>query len=297
MFEYGAFAKRDGVETVLPSSAITTQRNPAGSWSWSAYAEITSGESFEFVLTGIQVLVIGNPKGSAVITHVLNQLEIATGAAGAEVTIEAAGLGWIGFIVTADSNLVSTSTSFPISPKVIPASTRLSVRATQNVAITGSGGSATEMYFTLVGYTQKLPKLYPIYSNSSRLKGLYNGISKVAPVASSTSVTADSPAGTYGAWVQFIAAADSDLLIWGVAAIKQFGASASSVIFQIGTGAAGLEIVRGAIPIPRRSAVGSGWSQTNIPIFVKTGERVALRATGGVDHVMDVNLYYEELPA
>lgn len=95
----------------------------------------------------------------------------------------------------------------------------------------------------------------------------------------------------YGSYAQYIASAAYDLLLLGFSANYDVNTQ-----IEVGIGAGGSEVGIGEFIVPNGSAASDSASYFPIPIFVYSGERVAVRgATSGGAKSQVAYLYYYEL--
>mgnify|MGYP001567828297 CR=1 FL=1 len=80
---------------------------------------------------------------------------------------------------------------------------------------------------------------------------------------------------TYGAWLQVVAAAPNDMLVSSVSNASSLGNQGTvGTAYQIGIGAAGAEVACGTFLAARNQ----GTINCQPPVWVKSGERLAIRA-------------------
>ena len=293
---YPYWAKRDGVPGIIvPQNAAAPAGTPGLSYAWGAWAPITAGLAFPFVLSGAFIHPgIVCLAGTAFLQHD-TQWEIGQGAAGAEVPIAS------GQVVRAFANpspntlniAINHSYTWRCDPRIIPAGTRLAIRWTQSSAV---GLLSTSSY--LFGYDARA--FNPIAGNIDLRRWLSGhrlspGTMVVPLAAGGTAVTAGGGAWVFGAWVPMMTAA-RDMLVTGVS--NEGGALSRYIQGEIALGAPGAEVSEEAFAFPGRLVT---WNQVGTielyrPVFVKAGEAVSLRHKGHVGGtVIDFWLHYREL--
>jgi hypothetical protein len=293
MIEADGFAKRDGpLEVAYPRNANCSIVTSAGAaWAWPAHmTQIVASTSEGFVphelnlCVGFTALVSGAQ-------HIWLEYELGVGAADAEVVIARYTEPLMNGMIlpgAGTQNLAAFGRTVPIGPKEIPAGSRLAHRircslidtaviVSAGVYVTGYAGGGVPLTYTPYRLRPWLAGVHRATSDISRLGNTY------------TTVTPASFAGgVYGNWVEDTAVAPSDLIIGGVAYwLDGDLANQASMYLQIGTGAAPDEVPRRVVHCAELGAYKHlGIQQMRYPVFVKKGERVALRGMGGlgVDH-------------
>lgn len=284
--------KRDVVEVCYPNNDNGTGTTPGLSWAWSAWNQITASLASDLILTAIAVYKLISATGSPVTG--LIQIQIGTGAAGAETTVAEFTTG-IGYT---SSNTVETKSMFIgevlfCNPIRIDAGTRVAVRSSTSSAAAGIGCNVKLYGYPVSSFGQiHRPESVPSLTVTEKAGG-----SVVQPNAAVTTVATGTPLWTYGAWVQVIASAACELVVTGVAT----GGTTVSGGFdlEIGTGAAGSEISRSLVPVVGRTFLpGPGWGFWRVarPLYIKPGEAVSVRARGRpVTTNYDICLQTEEI--
>lgn len=289
------WALREYLPTMIPNNAApVTVTSGAVAWGWSAYSQITAGFASAFTPVAVHALV----KFTDLITNAyapLAEFEIATGAAGAEVpyatfhTACVSGMSNPGASTTAFTSIGET---WPIGPTAIPANTRIACRIRSSVA-SASGTVAIGAY--LAGFVGgDVPPGYRAYDIDPHWRGIHAGVSKVAPGGASVAITPGA-AYAYGSWVQLLASAPKDLLVWAVIRGDDATMLPANMYLEVGTGAAASEVSRGRLAFPISTFAAVGLQRFLRPIFVENGERVAARAAGSAATITDIALLYEEV--
>lgn len=289
-------AKRDIIETVIPNMAVATPRTAGVSGAWSAYTAAITAAALAtlcpggFILCGMYVFDYFQVANAAIGTQfALVSIQVATGAAGAEVPIaEGHGVLAIAPGATAtDAIAIATGSTVFFEPQFIPASTRLAVRATN------SSGQAVYLGVYLFGYDARyfgspLKEVKELQYIRGLLAPTVGSVSY--PSGAMTNVTGNASAWVYGAATQFIASAATDLLIVGMASVTTTGKSAQA---QIGIGAAGSEQWMSKVGLPVWSVAPGPVADSYLPrpLYVKQGEAVSVRvACNGVNIVIPIAL-------
>ncbi len=125
---------------------------------------------------------------------------------------------------------------------------------------------------------------------------------QIATTASTkTTAAASTTADTYGSWVQLVAVngITTDFIIVAVEAASTAG-SIEQAVMDIGTGAAGSEVVVASVGITFQSnaSLMSHFFAIPIPVKVLANTRVAIRAksSGTAGNSFGVRIYYYQLP-
>ena len=292
---FDGWAKRDGVlENFLPRNASAGVVNTAGvAWTWSAYGQIVASEATPFVPHGVHLLVRGQMLLGGVLVGVNLEYEIATGAAGSEQAFFRYVDALAGNINVAGIASLAFGRTVPCGPTVIPAGTRLSHRVRVSAPATDF---KVFVGVYLTGYDGgAVPAAYRPYSYRAHLAGVHGAQTRSAPVGSTLQPVSASPYGTYGAWLQILASAPADLLVWGAARQYEL-VSLQHCLMELGTGAAGSEVPRARLAFPSHSLSNVGLQELLRPLFVKKGERLAVRlsdASGGT--LGEFQFFYEEV--
>lgn len=287
---------REFLPTMIPNNATAAVVNSpaAAAWTWSAYSQITAGYASAFTPVALHMTGQFNDLVTAAVS-LLVEYEVATGAAGAEVPYATyhhclnMGMSNPGASTTAFGIFGET---FPMGPTPIPASTRIAHRIRiSNVNTNGTVG----LSIYLAGFVGgDVPVGYRPYDVDPHWRGIHSAVSRVAPGGSMLAVTPGA-AWAYGSWVQAIASAAKDLLVTGVIRGDDTTILGAHMYAEVGTGAAASEVSRGRVGFPVRTYGAVGLQRFLRPIFVKNGERVALRAAGSAATVTDMALLYEEV--
>ena len=288
-------AKRDIIETLIPNMAAPTARQAGVSGAWSAYTAAITAAALAtlcpggFILCGMYLFDYFQVANAAVGTQfALLSVQVATGAIGAEVPI-AEGHGALAIAPGAtatDAVAIATGSTVFFEPQFIPASTRLAVRATN------SSTQAVYLGIYLFGYDARyfgspLKEVKELRYIRGLLAPTVGTVSY--PSGAQTNVTSGAM-WVYGAPVQFIAAAATDLLIVGAASVTSTGKAAQA---QIGVGAAGSEQWMSKLGLPVWSVALGPVADSYLPrpLYVKQGEAVSVQvAANGVNIVIPIAL-------
>jgi hypothetical protein len=266
--------KRDIIEEIVPNLASATPLITGAAGAWGAWEEITAGLAFPFILCGLYVMEYFNLAAAGTAGALIN-IQIGTGAGGAEV-VRSESHGNIVLALGKIGTYGLTGRTHFVEPVVIPAGTRIAVRGSCTSAI--AAGASVYLF----GYDARyfgLPLSY--LGNAARyIRGLESKIqgAQTWPSPGGTAVASGAaPVWTWGAWVQFIAAAANPIIITGIAAYELTAAN-PSMQAQIGIGAPGAEIAMSKAGIANRLGFFPfGDSYLPRPLFVKTGESVSVR--------------------
>jgi len=225
--------------------------------------------------------------GFAAITTGLKQIwmeyELAIGAAGSEVVIARYTDAYMNFMIApgpATQNLAAFGRSVPIGPTEIPAGSRLSHRVRCSEAVTSV---AIDVAAYVTGYEGgNVPLAYTPYDFRDHLAGVHRAALDISRPGNTYTTITGVVFPNYTGWVEDTAVAPADLIIVGVAHWPVLAAAAARGVYvQIGTGAGGSEVPRRVVHCALLSAFRQGgYQQMRYPVFVKKGERIALRCTG-----------------
>jgi hypothetical protein len=286
-------AKRDIIEVTIPgvgNKGIPQTSGVGGLWS--AFTQIIAATTYPFILCGAYVCEVLYLTAPASVAAQLN-LRIWTGPAlGPTLVAENVG-GLIGYAAVTDPTglvtMLQTSRTHFYEPTLIPTGTRLSMTSSCNDAT-----NPVYIAVILFGYDARYFAQPLKYINELRyIRGLFSQVQGTTtwPSPGATAVTSGTPAGTYGAAVQFIAAAASPLLITGA-----YGRNTLTAIggrAQIGIGAPGSEQWMSLVGFPANPSFLGPLGDSNLyrPLFVKTGEAVSVRVeTSTATRIINVAL-------
>lgn len=287
--------KRDIVEVIIPVNTNPPAWTSGVSGAWTSWVQVISNTAvtFPFILCGAHLTEgLSTTTTGSVLGHYT--LQIGTGAAASEVVIaETSGIVLVSSTPQVDTTtyIISGTTKW-FEPVIIPGSTRIAARS----SATSATGVSIALY--LVGYnatTFGLPLRY-IRDWQRYIKGLMAPTQGTVsyPSPGATSVTCNTFATGYGAWVEFIASASKPTLIVGLSG----GATSTSGRnqAQIGIGAASSEVVHSKVGLAGRAVWPGPLASSYLPrpLFVKPGERVAVNGTGAASTI-DVSLMGFEL--
>ncbi len=285
-----AFARREpDIELLYPRDAAAKVVTSTGAaWNWSAYVEIVASTSADFWPVTLHTQQAGKAKATGV-HNVIGELEIATGAAGSEVPFATFPVAFDAFTIDAEN---ASGITWPMNPKKIVAATRLAARSRINLADTSA---ILNLALYLAGYEAAAKSSDLRYPQDQLLRGDFASDMKQTPAGAALSV-AVSAFPNFGAWVEVIASAPADLLVWGITTLEDaVGFSNSSRKVQLGLGAAAAEVAYTQIGVPAISGtIGSGHQRLRRPLLVYSGERLAVRQSGG-GSANGMKFLYEEL--
>lgn len=278
------FAKRDGpLELFYPRNANAVAIFTSGdAWAWTAYSTVQAATSEGFVPHELNLAIQVYGKVATAMA-VWIEYELATGAADSEVNFfryTDVVANYTMFPGEDTANLLAFGRTLPVGPKEIPAGTRLSQRIRISAAY---ADMEIRVWAYLGGYAGGgIPLTYTPYVLRPYLAGVNRAKSDISVAGDSYALMKPTAFPNYGTWVQVIDPAPSDLIIYGLAQRQDsLTAGAGSFYVQIGTGAAGSEVPRRVMGIPRATSYqGVGMFKMRYPVFVKKGERVAIRGTG-----------------
>ncbi len=275
-------AKRDIIEQIIPHNAASVSRPPGVAGAWSAYSQIIAAASltYPFILCGAYVWEnFGLVPGDGTQTALLN-IQVAIGAAGSEVPI-AEGHGGMSLTApTLDASTIGwTGRTCFFEPILIPASTRIAYRT----SVTSAKTMGVSIY--LFGYDARY------FAQPSKeldilryVRGLYSPTQGATtwPSPGIINVTTGGAAWTYGAAVQFIASAASDLLIVGLHGSATVVSATRYIQAHIGIGAAGSEQWMSKVGLPVPTGYPGPFCDCYLPrpLYVKQGEAVSVRIGG-----------------
>jgi hypothetical protein len=263
-----------------PSAADAVSITPAAvAWTNSAYAELLAATSATCVLTGVTVHTTHGVSSSVAYDF---EVDIATGAAGAEVVIATVR----GYNARSFASVGNTGPTLcytlPIPIDNIASGARLSARLRKNNTAT------TPVWMVAIAYLQK-PLASTILTTAVAQKAL-------PPAAVGVTVTANATPWANGAWVQLRAASGAALVITGVV----FGGPSVAADYELdlGIGGSGSETV---ITTIRATGVIIGFpSHLMLPTpldNVAAGTRVAARLRcSSASRTMVVSLMVLEKP-
>lgn len=295
---FDGWPKRDGtLEVFYPRNAGAAARNTSGlgAWVWTAYADIAAGIASDFVPTCVHMTIRVNPNVLGISSMIIEH-EVAIGAGGAEVTFHQwADSFAFSLTGTGPAAVLSIGRTIPIGPQLIPAGSTIRHRVRASVA---AATAYVNMHIYLGGYDGgRAPAHYSAYNLRAHLAGVEGGQSRDVPSGAPVLVDGDAFP-LYGAWVQVIDPAPADLLVWGAVRLQEtitFGAI--HLYLDVGTGALGFEQTRGILAFPSPGFGQCGYQCfVHRPVFVKKGERVAIRITGsGIGNPQYFLLYWEQV--
>lgn len=293
---FDGWVSRDQLCLMYPrdASASALTISDATPWTWESYAQIVASTSEDFVPTHAfityRVTMLTSTQQSFTVEY-----EIAIGAATSEAPFASFIFQSEKFIQNpgvGTQAIAAVGVTGRIGPTLIPSGTRIAHRGRISLA---DSDANTIVGVYLAGYQGgKIPSFYSPYSHRAHLMGIHKAQSKNTPSGSSLAITESSFASGYGAWAEVIASADSDLLITGIS--KSLATIAGkSHYFEIGVGAATSEVPIGRMGIPGVIVANSNQQWFPYPLFVKKGERVAIRSKSTDTIATQVNVNYEEV--
>jgi hypothetical protein len=281
------------LEQVVPDGAVGVGVTPGVSWAWSSWTQVSSGLSFPFLLTHV-TMEVGYSGSGLVSANEQMQLQVGKGASGSEVDIGEISAGlFMSLTGTSPNAILGYVANFPVTPTIIPASTRIALRATEQLSV-----QRFQPYCYLYGYNATKYSL-PLYLRDIKaieqlLKGLRTKVARVYPSAGMTVLNAPSASWTWGSWTQIIASTSLSMLIIGIVDTPQTTPQYGQI--EIGIGASGSEQAMSKVGIVGYNSGGSGVYYLPRPLLVYKGERVSARFEGtGQAYPPYVNLLYYEL--
>jgi len=279
------FAKRDGpLELFYPRNGWPSWAGSAGAaWAWPAnYTQIAAATAESFaphelnLLVGVTALVADG-------LGIWVEYELATGAAGSEVVIHRHTEAVSNYVVApgvGTQNLCAFGRTLDVGPKEIPSGTRLSHRIRISEAATYAN---VAVWAYLGGYAGGgVPLTYTPYGLRPHLAGVHKAKSDISVQGDAYALMTPAAMPNYGNWAQVIDPAPADLIIRALADRQtNLLTTGYGLYVEIGTGAAGFEVPRRRMGIPFGSSLRqAGLWRMRYPLFVKKGERVAVRGSG-----------------
>ncbi len=257
-----------------------------------SWTTIVASAPVPFALTSLVISSYADQFAAAVGTYLVQKtwrVAVATGPALSEVEVARAthSLG-LQFLVLAGTGVSAAGYStqtwhFPVAPVLINQGTRISARAMQEGS---ASGISLDLYLQGYDLAHLQPSRWPLHPDLW-LKGASNSRSAVAPATGTLTVPPHPVTPwTWGSPVQVIAALDADYLIRGITVEPDltYGvASFQDAQFQLGTGAVGLEVWRGAIAYPDNITpitMTSTLLEMDYPFLAYAGERLIVRHAG-----------------
>lgn len=275
---------RDNPCIPLPQTGASPTVGAPAPPAWSAWTQITAGEAAAYTLVQLCVAAV-------VLVGSRIFIQLGVGAAGAESVI----------YEVADRTEISGAGATPLTgyyyrlpPYRLAASTRLAFRVRQTAS------TANDVRLGVVVHAQASPLAgAQPFDGDAYAAGSASSLQLVTPaIPAILSVTAGTPANTYGAWREFIAAAATRLRPIAVHGSSSAAGGTVTNHFQVGTGAAGAETPHEIASVPGNGAFTiPHYPHFARPVDVLAGERVALRlrsTTAG--QIRNVALIYETVP-
>ena len=249
----------------------------AAAWAFGAYSQCSAAVAADYYPHGVHLSIQASPN-LTVATPVFVEVEVATGAAGAEVPYGTVCLVFTTSLFVADSApFLNFGLTLPLGPTLVPSGTRLAARCRQSQT-QANVGTTVRIYVT--GHHTPVPASDATYGLDSYLGGSYAAGSIVTPAGATLAVpTLAYP--NYGAWTQVIASAARDSLVRGVSYDQGAAATNLGRHMQFGIGAAGAEVPYSLIGLPAGSTTGCGIQLLRRPLLLLAGERLAVRQSGG----------------
>lgn len=264
---------------IAPPAANSIAITPAGTaWANSAFVELLAAAASAIALTG--VTVYSARTGGSFAFDV--EVDIATGAAGAEVVI-ATVRGYVRQVFSPFGGAVSMTCILPIPINNIAAGSRVAARLRKNDTDTTTPWKVAMSYVVS-------PATLPLLTTSQPQKTLPSA-------AVGVTVTTSTTAWTSGAWAQLRAATGPALIIVGVV----LGGPNASADYELdlGTGGAGAETVITTIRATCTTTATPAWLMLPTPLNnVAASTRLAarLRHSGTGAATMTVSLMVFEAP-
>lgn len=265
-----AFGPDKVAPRVYPSSAASkTIAKPTAQWTYpTTWTEIVSAASMTtgFVLCGVTARFITS-------LQIDIAVEIGTGTASSEVTLDKFSFGGTIAGVVSDPVTFSVYHSQLLGPHYIPSGTRIAGRQAQDLA---SAWIFSAVY--LYGFDVATPALAAKIIDQMQLaQGFATKGGDRLPTTDFVTLTHSGSAWTDGAWVEIDPAVSADTIIEGV---TTRGASGADWTVQFGYGAAGVEVALPAY-MPAMSAVSTTPQDAFIPcpfpLYVPKGARLVAR--------------------
>lgn len=291
----GRWTKRTATpQKLYPALAapVSASTQNVAAWTFTAYTQVVAAVAADFFPAMAYLRIQGIPQASGA-AHMFFEVEIATGAAGSEVLHSRFSNVVIAAITNFNANdSLTFGFSVPLGPTLIPSGTRVAFRIRCSVSGSTVGFVVAHLYAG--GYESLAPDSDPTYPLDEHLRGANSPGLLATPTGSTLSVPrASFP--DYAAWTEVWAAAAADSLVWGLAANLQSGVTNTGRHVQLGIGAAGSEVAYELIGVPVAVAVGAGLYFLRRPLLVLSGERLALRSSGGGAGSLLTQTLYEEL--
>lgn len=289
--------KRAPIEKIIPEDTAIVAFNSGQSLSWSAWIQIISAANltYDFILCGAYAFTALQLGSSGSYATIIN-LQVGTGGVDSEIPIAESNDVLLGG-GTGNMTFVGMGETHFFEPVLIPAGTRIAVRATNSQAITIYGS------LFLFGYLASewgLPLKY-LKDQIRYIKGLCSQTQGAAcqPSPGGTNVTSGGSAYAYGSWTQFLATVSNPIMVTG--ALAGFNGSDVSLYGQakIGIGSPSNEVAMSKLAFPGRIGFPTpcGNSYLPRPLYVKSGESVSIQLGGvpGVSKSFPVALKYYNL--
>lgn len=281
----GWISRSTQLETFVPRNAFPGLRNPgAAAYAWSAYEQLSAGLANDFIPHAI-ALQFGAQALVAAHNADIIEIEVATGAAGAEVEYGRAIEVFDAYAAVAGSDPFSEwGRTYDFGTTVIPAGTRIAWRVRASLA---QASCAVVVVCYLAGYDTSVPASDTTYPLDAHLGGSGNPQTLVTPWGATTAIT-QGGAWAYGAWVDVFNTAPQDLLLWGAHQLLAPVGSNQSGYLAFAIGAPGAEVAYKELAMPARVPFAVGTHRARRPLLVLSGERVrAARrgvVTGSIPH-------------
>jgi hypothetical protein len=283
--------KRNQLEMLVPDNtgAPYVQAGTAGTWG--SWVQATPALPSDFALCAAHVaeeFFIINALGW---TPGHYHYQVGKGAAGAETPVaQSSAVLAFNLWDTATVVLLSGRTLW-FEPQLIPAATRLAIRAW------GTSASALRLRTRLVGYkASDYEETSPLHRPARRyMRGLEAPAQGTLcwPTTGTTTVPSGS-SWTFGPWQQFIASAPNDVLVTGVVCVNNFASPEGMA--EIGVGPAPNEVPGGYVALNTWTLGPTSESHLPRPMFIKRGERVTVRTkSSGAARNFEIVLMGEEV--
>jgi hypothetical protein len=255
---------------------------PGVSNAWSAWGALIDPTSGDWVALGAYAQILGLASANTVV-HV--QMQLATGAAGAEVPFATIGDAFAELNSTGTYVYIIYYRTFLFPPILIPSGSRISQRASVNTA--GAYARIRPSIFGVpAGFYQRM---HPLHRPDMYMRGrtgmaaslaMANWMILPSPTSQTTVTTG---AGAFGAWAQVISPASQTqpLILTGLKVAEAAAGSLLNypVLAEIGIGATGAEIGVEEVKFPDNNP-GSpdGYLQLRRPIYIPAGTGINIRA-------------------
>lgn len=269
-----------GAEVLLPTLAASPAL-AVGDGEWpETWTQIVGETASAYALCGVS-LCFWPTMGTLGTVGQIGQVRIGVGGVGEEVPIGQGAFGLAGLqlpVGGSDTVFAQANVPIPFKPVLVPAGERLSGQianingvAAGAVVLTGYEG-----WDEPSGYEGWLPDVY--------WKGESGGRAVVVPDAGAATVTAGSPAWTFGDGVDLYNVTMVATVLKGIVAVSGYMmGSKADVQFEVVVGSPGSEevVARGGLVVPAAGRPG-GTAEFRRPYLAEAGTRVRVRGAAGM---------------